>query len=265
MYREVKQDQYVVQFNNYTMEFGPILEQGKHTTNVGVMFYPFLRTLRNFPLSTVNCISKDLVEIELEVQVQILMLKNSLIPVVLKQYGSSDNHDRLLRTKIFASIHKTCLRYTSNDYYLKRTAIDTAMFNNLQTEINEGDYGATIEFFQLLEVTLPDELVTVITKKQNIQQLIITAKNNQTNEIIKANTLLLQSYEAAEVRVIQANNTAAINYNAANVLESVIKTQWANRASAYENVIQSFIFDATDFLLYLKSELTRQVKNVVTN
>ena len=97
------------------------------------------------------------------------------------------------------------------------------MSANLQQLINSNDFGVDIEFFQLVQITLPPALVTVISEKQNIAQEIVTATksvaksfllftslthldichcflfSNRANDLIQAETLYLQAIQAAQV------------------------------------------------------------------
>ena len=68
--RQVEQDEYAVQYYVHTKSFGPLLEQGKHTTKVDTKFFIFPRTVYDLGIPTITCLSSDKIEIDLTVDVQ---------------------------------------------------------------------------------------------------------------------------------------------------------------------------------------------------
>mmetsp|Transcript_16566 Transcript_16566/g.24919 ORF Transcript_16566/g.24919 Transcript_16566/m.24919 type:complete len:298 (+) Transcript_16566:40-933(+) len=261
--REVGQEEIVVPYDTYSMKFYGTKEQGKYTTGVGVKWYTFKRNLRNLNVGKISCLSNDKIEMVLDVKIQIIMDKDALKRVVLKQFKNGDGHTEFLRFVARSSIISTCLNYTAEEYYSERRGIDAAMFENLQRDINDYDFGATVEFFQLETITLPDALIDVITEKQNIEQDIVTARNDRQNAIITATTALLKAEQSAHVTVIEANNTAVIVRNRALQTESIIQTEWGNRAIAYQSIVDGLDLDEEEFLEYLNSELLRQSSRVI--
>jgi hypothetical protein len=129
---------------------------------VGVKWFTFQRNIRDLGLKQLGCLSHDKVEIDLEVRVQILMDKDALKRVVLKKFGKPELHTNFLKYMAKCAIIATCLNFTAVEYYSERSSIDKAMFKSLQDSINTEDFGATVEFFQLVTITLPDQLNEVI-------------------------------------------------------------------------------------------------------
>lgn len=191
------------------------------------------------------------------------MIKDSLKRVVLKQFGGSDRHADFLKMICRSAIIETCLNYTAVEYYSDRAGVDAAMLRNLQSEINDEDFGATVEFFQLETISLPKSLVSVIVEKQTTEQEMITAVNDRENSIIAATTRLLQAEQEAKVTIIKANNSALILRDKAVRSESIILEEWSNRALAYTSVVEGLDLNDTEFLGYLNSELLRQANRVI--
>ncbi len=61
----------ILQYNNYTCQFGRILEQGKYTTDVGVTLISFQRTLQDLKIGSLSCLTGDQVLVQLEVNMQV--------------------------------------------------------------------------------------------------------------------------------------------------------------------------------------------------
>lgn len=250
-------------YDTYNMKFVGIKEQGVYTTNVGVTFFPFQRTLKDLSLGTINCLTSDKIELTLKAKVQIRLQKNSLIPFILRKFGSHEKYNEFLTMFVSSEIINSCLSFQAEEYYLNRSFVDSTMFLNLQKAVNTPDFGAKVEFFQLNEITLPSGLSTVITEKQNIEQQSVTAMNDRQNALIRATTDLLKAEQESQVTLIQANNTATIIYNKALISQSIIHTEWQNRGEAYSAVVENFGFGKEDFLEYLRSEVLRSVEKAV--
>lgn len=259
------QSEFAVPYDNYNMKFGSVKDQGRYTTGVGVSFYRFQRTLQDLKVGKIVCLSTDKIEIELDVKIQIRMLRDSLIPLVLRQFSNADSHMDFLKHLAQSTLVSTCLEYKVDQYFTERSNVDRRMFNNLQAGINNNDFGANVEFFQLTHIQLPESLTRVITEKQNIEQEIITAQNDRANQIIQANTDFLEAQQKAQVILIEANNTAAVLTNQAEVQQQIIIQKWANLGEAYVVAKDLLRLNVSGYLDYLGAELYRVVNQSVVN
>lgn len=134
-----------------------------YSIGVGIKWFTFQRNLQDLGLKRLTCLSQDKINIELEVRVQIIMDKTTLKKIVLKQFGKPEYHLDFLKYMSRCVIISTCLNYTAEQYYSERSNVDQSMFENLKQHINTQPFGASIEYFQLVTITLPDTLVQVIT------------------------------------------------------------------------------------------------------
>jgi regulator of protease activity HflC (stomatin/prohibitin superfamily) len=216
-------------------------------------------------VGNIYCLSNDKIEIELEVKIQIHLLRESLISLILRQFSNKDRHRKFLEHVAVSTLITSCLNYDVDNFFSDRSSVDRDMFANLQTAINDYDFGADVEFFQLTHIQLPTNLVEVITEKQNIEQELITATNDRTNELIQAQTDFLEAEQKSLVILIEANNTANVITNQAQAEEEIIKSKWSNAATAYASVANSLSLDEDEFVEYLGAELYRLVDHSVVN
>ncbi|CAM9265584.1 unnamed protein product [Ectocarpus fasciculatus] len=263
--REVSQSEFVVLYDTFNRKFDGVKEQGRYTTGVGVKLFPFQRTLQDLDVGTVSCLSTDKIEIKLDVKIQIRLKREDLIPLILRQFGDGSRHKGFMKHMASTTLVSSCLQYTVDDFFSDRSGVDRLMFQSLQTTFNEQDYGADVEFFQLLNIQLPPKIVQVITIKQNIEQELITATNDRANELIQATTELLEAEQQAHVILIEANNTARVVRNQATSQEEIIRVRWENAAGAYVSVKNSLDLDEVEFVDYLGAELYRLVGTSVVN
>jgi hypothetical protein len=103
----------------------------------------------------------------------------------------------------------------------------------------------------------------IFLEKQNIEQNLITAKNDRQNELIVAQTSYLEAQQQSQITLINANKTANIVRNQAKQTEEIIKTEWENRGIAYRSIVETLHFSEEEFLQYLNTELMRQVEKAI--
>ena len=265
--RDVKQNEYVVQYYDLSKQFGPILSQGKHNVKVDTEFISFPRTVYDLRMGTVSCLSSDKIEIDLTTKVQVRLIEESLIPIILKEYNNLNDYENWLRNFIESILIETCLDYNVNDFFLSRSDVDSAMFQAAVAGVNEQDkdFGATIEFLQVTNIQLPEKLVSVITEKQNVEQEAITAANDRTNVLITATTSLRESEQEAQITLISANNIANITLEQASIQAQIIENKYLNLAIGYGSIINALNLNIDQFIDYLGSELYAKAKNSVVN
>lgn len=265
--REVSQSEYVVQYYENTKEFGPILEQGKYNVRVDTTFIYFPRTVYGLDMDSITCTSLDRIQIDLTVDVQVRLKREALIPIILKQYQSLGNYENWLKSYVKSLLISSCTSFSVNDFYLSRSQVYSSMFQTLETGINRESsiYGSTIEYFQLSNVELPDELGAVIEEKQSALQEAVTAANDRTNEVILATTAFKEAEQQALITMIEASTEANLTKNEAIVQGLIIKDKYENLAPAYESVINNLNLNIDQFIEYLSAELYNKVKSSVIN
>lgn len=255
--QKVGQDEYGIRYNRYTMHLdNQVYTQGSFTIGVGDRFIKFKRTLQNLDIGDIFCMSHDKIILELDVAIQYELDQHSLISFILKQYGDIDTYIYFLQQVAKSTISNVCTGFDAEQYYNQRSLIDQAMFNQLRVDIND-TIGATIEFFQLVNIVFPEQYAAIIVEKQNIQQNINTALNQRDSSIISANTTLFQAQLNAEAIVTNANYTASVNLNRAFAFQNITITQWNQRASAFRSIKDRLNLNQTEFIGYLESELMR--------
>ena len=100
-------------------------------------------------------------------------------------------------------------------------------------------------------------------EKQNVEQNLVTARNDRQNELISAQTKYLEAQQSAQITLINANKTANIIRNQAEQSEDIIKTEWENRGIAYRSIVDTLELSEAEFLEYLNTELIRNVEKAI--
>jgi regulator of protease activity HflC (stomatin/prohibitin superfamily) len=256
--KKVEQKEYGIVYNNYTMQFGKVYDQGTYTLNVGDIMFKKDRTLIDVGINNLNCISKDKITVTLTLSAQYQFNRQDLIDIIFRQFD--EEYDTFLSSIVSNIILRVCGFYNAEEFYLKRGIVDINIFNALINEINNStqSLGAIIVNFQLQNIRFPQSYEDAITQKQLVTQNMITSQNNRTTQLILANTTLLQNQRQVQIIIINANNQARINENQAQNSYSVILNQWTQRANVYALTILNLKLNHTQFLKYLEAEVVRE-------
>lgn len=261
----VLQNEFAVEYNTYTCSFDDILEEGKYSVRVGTELIKFQRTLQDLTLGDLVCLTNDKVEVTLQINMQVQYHEESLIPIILKEFGNNGDYRELLSSLATSSILNTCLQFEAEDYYSKRAEIDAAMSSDLEKVINITTVGTDFEFLQLQDISFPPEYSALILEKQTTEQLERTLINDRQNQLTIANTNLFVANNTANIKYIQANQQASTILNEAYTTEQVVIAFWSNRAEVYESVMNNIGFNASELVEYIKSESMRKSSKLVAS
>lgn len=262
--KKIENNEYGIEFHkSTTMEFGKIHEQGIYSIPPGSEMLIFVRTLQDVDSGIIDCFSSDKIVIKLTIAVQYQLVKEQIIPIILKKFDGNDNFKNILKFIVQNIIINRCGQFTAENYYDQRAIIDKDMYDSLVAEVNNNTLGATIEFFQLINIQFPDKFSQAISEKQITIQKEITTLNERTSLIIQANTSLLQAKRQAEIILINAQNTVNINLRQANTTKLVVENQWVQRGLAFNSIKTSLNLTQEQFIQYLKSEIIRTRTNAI--
>lgn len=264
--KKVENNEYgIVYYGSTTMEFGDTYEQGIYSIPPGAELKIFIRTLQDVDLEPITCYSSDKIVITLTVSVQYQLVKDNIIDIILKKYGGNGNFKNILRSIVQNIIINRCGQYNAEDYYIKRAIIDQDMHQNLLNDINNNSIGATIEFFQLINIEFPSDFSNIINRKQVVIQNKTTILNQRVSLLTAANTTLFQAQKTANITIETALNTARINLKQAQIQSEIITTQWYNRALAYSEIKTRLNLSDEQFIQYLRSDILRTVNGPIIN
>lgn len=260
----VEQTEYAVGYDSYNMKFTKIYEQGRYPIQVGEEMIKIPRTLQDYNRE-IKCMTNDKILIDLDIGIQYLYQKDDLILKILKEFGSVNTFDKFLSDRITSSIINSCLSYESEQYYIERSIVDRHIYSELLININNKSIGASIEFFQLVNVKFPKEISNAIAQKQNIDQEALTSQNDRNTLITKENTKLLETQRSANILIINAKNQANITLNQAYTNAQVQNILWTNRAYTYTHVANKLNLNSSELIDYLESELISKSNNLLSN
>ena len=104
-------------------------------------------------LPMIKCRTKDGLELDLEASLQYRVQAEN----IFKIYTSFGKNEKEILTRVILDIiSDTATKYSSNDFFLKRPAIQKQMFEDLKVNVLEQTWHEVV-FFQLRSLALPDE------------------------------------------------------------------------------------------------------------
>lgn len=262
--QEVKQSEFAVEYNTYTIEFGPVLSQGKYDVAVGSELITFPRTLIDLELKGLSCLSKDQVIVSLDIQIQIQYAASALVPIILMQFGNEHNFRKFLAGMAKSSVFDSCADFNADSYFTNRAMIDISMTANVAEVINLETLGTSVVFFQLVNIEFPREYKDVLTSKQTTAQHEITLANDRLNQLTIANTNLFVANNTANIRIIKAQQEAATILNQATTNRLAVEAFWASRTESFMAVMTNLDYSNTSQLLdFVNSEIIRTNNKLV--
>lgn len=260
----VKQTEYAVGYDTYNMEFTKIYEQGKYPIRVGEEMIIVKRTLQDFN-KDLTCMTKDKILIDLSIGLQYQYYKENLINDILKKFSSVKNFNEFLFDRIISSIMNSCLDYEAEEYYTKRSAIDRHIYAGIVADVNDHNFGTSVDFFQLINIGFPEPISNAIAEKQNIDQEALTAQNERASKLTEANTAMYEMQRHANIQIIDAYAAANITQNQAQSNSQIQQVLWKNRAYTYSHANDVFEFNTTQLVDYIQSDLISKSNNLLTN
>ena len=263
---KVEQNEYAVVMNRYTMQFRPdVLSQGMYILRPGDKLIKFERIYQTFNIDGLECLTGDEVLLNIHVLVRYQYARDALIPIVLKTFDTDAKYKTFLNAAIRSTILNSCLEFTALEYYEKRAFVDSAMFDNLMSTINQQTIGSSVEYFQLVDIRYPDDYNNILHQKQNIAQGLITAQNNRNTAIINANTIQMEAQRTAGINIINAQNIYNITIFNAETQKQAILSQWNHRADAFKHIMTDLNYTPDQLVEYIKADVVRTSAQLVSS
>lgn len=135
-------------------------------------------------LPMIKCRTKDGLELDLEASLQYRVDAES----IFKIYTSYGTQEKAILTRVILDIiSDTSTKYTSNDFFTKRSEIQKKMKADLQKNVLEQTWHEVV-FFQLRSLSLPDEYEKEIQNTEVKGQDILKSEKERAREEVKFNT-----------------------------------------------------------------------------
>jgi len=267
--RNVGHSEYGVAYDTLTCLYDPeVYTEGKHLLRPSTEMYYYSKIIVQIELdgdNSVECLTKDGINVVLEVTFQYEIIKEELISIFM-DFGWEATLREFLQLTAVDSILDTCGMWSAQSFYETRGAIELDIMTNLQTDFVLAECHVTAKLLQLKNVWLPLELETAIMEKQRSEQDIDNALNERAGALIVAETVLASAKVEAETLIITAAAEATALVTEATELATSVETVYRNRASYYKIIKESMEGNMTvsEFINdYLYGEITAVAANPI--
>lgn len=235
---------------------------GIHFLGVGHSFIKYPTTVQTYEFSkapgsdapTVRSRTKDGLEVELEISFQFLYITNQAYDMYM-QYA--ENHKEPCKKVAIDILTDTATQFSASRFFFDKEIISAQMQSDLNATFGDLCY-ATVDYFQLKSIDLPDKYEVAIQETEVKKQDILTASAEKSKMQIELETKVKQAQIASNININKAEGQASalLQSNQATA-ESFYKIQKEN-SNALAAVKKSLNLNSKDLLNYLRAKILKE-------
>jgi regulator of protease activity HflC (stomatin/prohibitin superfamily) len=190
-------------------------------------------------LPMIKCRTKDGLELDLEASLQYRVEPES----IFKIYTSYGTQEKAILTRVILDIiSDTSTKYTSNDFFTRRSVIQQAMTEDLRAQVLAQTWHE-VRFFQLRSLALPDEYEKEIQNTEVKGQDIIKSNKERDREQVKFDTNVLVAELAVNATLETAYGTGNKTVYEAEATATTVKAVIDAQAEAYATMKKNNTLD----------------------
>lgn len=204
-------------------------------------------------LPMIKCRTKDGLELDLEASLQYRVNQDDIFKIYTK-YGTEE---RLILIRVIIDvISETASRFSSTDFFSKRSEIHKAMKDDLKQQILANTYHEVV-FFQLRSLSLPDSFENEIENTEVKGQDILKASSEAKRDNVMFRTNVIVAELAVNATLEQAYGNANKTIFEAQALNSTIQEVVQKQATAFDYMQKNLTFTDAEVINYLKTNLVK--------
>ena len=187
----------------------------------------------------IKCRTKDGLELDLEASLQYRVDADS----IFKIYTSYGTQEKAILTRVILDIiSETSTKYTSNDFFTKRSEIQKKMKADLQQNVLDQTWHEVV-FFQLRSLSLPDQYEKEIQNTEVKGQDILKSEKERAREEVKFNTNVAVARLAVNATLESAYGQGNKTVYEAEATAATVRDVIKNQAVAYAEMKTSNALD----------------------
>ena len=239
-----------IDYNTITqsLDTSKVWGNGRHFIGLGHEFIVFPTNLVTISFSSEQCRTSDGLLVTLSIEFQYQLVGGDTLFELYADWGTE--YDAGFRNIAKDSIRNVAASFTAFDFFERREAISAAMQVALHDKLTTSHH-ATVELFQLQNIDLPIEFQDSIQATEIARQEIQRVINVQNQEVINAQTKIIEAEASAEILTVQAENEAA-GYVAQKGAEAyAIGVRLSAEKDAYAAIKATLNFTNEELLSYV--------------
>lgn len=263
---DVSHDEYGLRYNDLTKKLDhEVYEEGKYVFTPDTEVFIYNKIVKTKEFRDLVCLTKDGVEVTLNVDVEYQLIKNELISVFW-EFGYEKNLQKLIKDVVLDSVRDVCGQYNYTDFPNNRDGVESDMEETLKVDIVTVNSHSEIQAVRLVNYNFPDSLKDAIDDKQLALQDKETANNEREVKVADAKAKLTIAEINAQTTINVAEGKASEILLEAEESATAIEETWNKRKETYSTLMDEMGMDADEFVTeYLYGVILQNHDNTVTN
>ncbi|XP_002739412.1 uncharacterized protein LOC100367895 [Saccoglossus kowalevskii] len=259
--KQLNSDEMGIAYDTIQKKLSDNVEQeGLHTGPPGFEFIKFPSVFRTISFPDLQCLNKDGVTINLNVDFQYQARAADLKTIIL-EFQNHDIYYTVLERVGEAAIHEACSEYNTTEFQTIRALFQQTVRDTLSERFNE--FHATVADLQVNNIARPQQYEEAIRQKEAARENIEVARNERPIEITQANTARREAETAATIAINRAESDARIIRTRADSESAAITKQYETEAETYKQIIDTQGLTVDEFMAYMGVRTIGSAKNPV--
>lgn len=206
---------------------------GMHTGPPGYEFIIFPKVYRTASFDNVNCLNKDGLTIQLNVQFQYQASHQFKdLSSLIMEFQDHDTYIIVVKDAAQSVIHDVCSEFNISQFQTSRMLFQTQIKDTLADRLLKEFY-TTVGDVQVSDIQRPAQYEQVVRDKETAKQNIEVAKQERPRIITQAETKKKEAETQAEITLREANVQARIVRTKAQSEAEAILNAYRTEAATY--------------------------------
>ncbi|CAH3016893.1 unnamed protein product [Porites evermanni] len=238
-----------------------VKREGLHAGAPGYRFIIFPSVFQSITYSDIECLNKEGIEIELDVQLQYRARPNDLRQIIL-QFKDKEDYLEVLKVVGESAIHDACSAFNTSQLQSQRASFQDLVRKTLGRRF--GTLWGDVTDLQVQNIKRPDTYEKVIRQKEAAKENIKIAENERPRQVVQAKAEKEEAVTQAKITVQRAESEARVILSKAQAEADSIKAAFDAEAQAFLKLKTDSFNNSVDGLLsYLGVRLIAESNNTV--
>lgn len=260
--RKLSTEEVGVAYNIHQKELSSeVKREGLHAGAPGYRFIIFPSVFQSITYSDIECLNKEGIEIELDVQLQYRARPKDLRQIIL-QFKDKEDYVEVLKVVGESAIHDACSAFNTSQLQSQRASFQDLVRKTLGRRF--GTLWGDVTDLQVQNIKRPDTYEKVIRQKEAAKENIKIAENERPRQVVQAKAEKEEAVTQAKITVQRAESEARVILSKAQAEADSIKAAFDAEAQAFLKLKTDSLSNSVDGLLsYLGVRLIAESNNTV--
>lgn len=226
--------------------------EGLHTGPPGYEFVVFPAVYRSISYTSIECLNRDGVEIDMRVSFQYRPARANLYPIAL-QFRNASMYGQVIEAQGRAVVYSVCGQFRTEQFQTERSTVEDAVRIGLQDAMKQ--FFSEVATVQIGDISRPDTFEQAVRRKETARENVEVARNERERRIIQANTTLLENITQAGIILDRARTDASILIARSQAEAQAIRDEFVAELETYSKLMADNNLTVEGLLAYLGSRV----------